>query len=428
MKKLISKVIPWIVFAIFGTSIGFGGFFHPSHNWDEIPYTYLASNNECSAKSHAAHYQYLAERIPALQNNISKLLESERGESSYRKRTLTDYKYFCSNLPFYTTKKAYIAFIRRLTSFTSDTLTSVRIASAVPALLWYTVLGLIVLFYLPGGALAKAPALLITGSIGRSLARLSTPDALSCLLVTLSAVAILITSKRVQDKPTTPASATFLSIFCSSALAGLSIGVRSNMFIVLIAFVCGIAPYIKRKLLLFFIGLTLISYEIILKSIPNLLSAYPNSYSHLTLLFFHSGGLFGPANPSSEIRQINILDVATNLSIYFPYISNIIKSSLKAAYFGIRELLFYISIVFLSTFSSARTSGRNIYIDFSVPQGLWIVSGFVGLGYITQVILFPLNGDRMIAPYISLIIASACLLGSRPSLKASLSMNLLKPQ
>ena len=200
------------------------------------------------------------------------------------------------------------------------------------------------------------------------------------------------------------------------------------MLIVVIASACGIAPYIKRKLVVAFVGSTFIACAIMLKLLSDLLSAYPDSYSHLTLLFFHSGGLFGPGNPLSDIKQINVLDVATNTSKYFPYTTNIINSSIKATLNGFIDLLFYISIIFLSTISSAYVDGRKAIINFLVPQSFWIISGFVGLGYITQVILFPLNGTRMIAPYISAIIISTCLLRSRPSFKVSLNLNLLKPQ
>lgn len=247
--------------------------FRPLHNWDEIPYTYLGSNNECSSKLHSAHYQYLEERIPALRNENSELLKSNK--PSYRNRVLINYKYFCSNLPFYATKKVYIAFLRWLTTFTGDTLTSVRIASAVPGLLWYVALGLIVLAWLPGGVLAKAPILLILGQIGRSLAGLTTPDALSCLLITVSLAVILITSKWEQAKLINPVSITSLAILCAGVLAGLSIGIRSNMFIVVIASACGISPYIKRKFVVAFAGSAFIAYAIILKLLPDLLSAYP---------------------------------------------------------------------------------------------------------------------------------------------------------
>lgn len=411
-NKVFFRGLPWIVFTFFGIAICLSGLVFPAHNWDEIPYTYLGSNNECNVKLHGEHYQYLEQRIPELRNENSKLLKSS--VLSFRKRTLTDHKYFCSILPFYTTKKIYIAFIRKVVEFTNDTLSAVRILSVLPGLLWYVVLGLVVLFRMPGGAFAKSLGLIILGQMGSILAVLSTPDPLSCLLIALSSIVILLSSEWECGKLIRPLVAHSLAIFISGVLAGFAIGIRSNMVIVVIVLTCAISPYVKRSLVASFVGSALFSYAIMFKTIPSLLAAYPDSYSHLTLLLFHSSGLFGFGNPLAEVKQVHILGVAANLKEYGPFIVNIVKSSLKTALMGFRELIFYISILFLTTASSSvRVGGTKGFVKFIVPNSFWIISCVVGFGYIVQVVLFPLNGTRMIAPYISVIIVSVCLLAAR---------------
>lgn len=420
-----SRAVSWVAFFLIGAIVCFGGFFRSYHNWDEIPYVYLASNDRCSADLHRAHYKYLEESVSSHQVEIAALRKSL--EPGYRRRAFVDYKYFCSNLPFYTTKRLYVFSLRWLGSLTGDALTAVRVASALPGLLWYIVLGVAVLLWLPGGVFAKVPSLLLLGKIGEVLARLSTPDALSCLMMAASALIILLAAKSDQARLTIPGLPPPLAIALSGILAGFSIAIRSNIAIVVIVFTCGIAPYIRRGMAVAFAGSAFLAYALISKSLSGLLAGYPDSYSHLTLLMFHSGGLFGPSgDPLADIRQIRVSEIVSNLAYYKPYVANIIKSSARSALSGGRQMLGCLMVIFLSTFSSCHVGRGRVFVGFLVPQSFWVVSSLVGLGYIAQVALFPLADIRMIAPYVSVIVAASCLLMARPSSKVSFNLSKVK--
>lgn len=400
-SKKMRNAISWIAFVLIGFQVCFGGFFRPYHNWDEIPYTYLASRDACESQLHSAHYEYLEKKIPALLKENRQLRSS--ADQSYRRRALLDHGYFCSNLPFYTTKKLYIYAVRWLTRVSGDALDAVRLASGLPGLIWYTVLGVTILLRMPGGALGRLIMLLLLGRIGTEIAKLSTPDALGCLMIAISTVVMLLGARHAQGKmykiwlPS-------LAAVTAGILGGLSIAARSNLAIVVIVFGCSILPFAKRNLVFTYLGIAFASFGIFSKLLSGLLAGYPDSYSHLTLLMFHSGGMFGPSgDPFADIRPVSISEVP------FANLLALFKSSAKAAVAGLKQILGYMLITFFSSYSFCRLNKNEATANFLVSNGFCLIAILATFGYLAQVSLFPLTDIRMIAPYITAAIAVLCI-------------------
>jgi len=400
-SKRLRNAISWIAFVLIGFQVCFSGFLLPYHNWDEIPYTYLASRDACESELHAAHYEYLEKRIPALLKENSQLRSS--ADQSYRRRALLDHGYFCSNLPFYTTKKLYIYTVRWLTTVSGDALDAVRLASVLPGLIWYIVLGVAILLRMPGGVLGRLIMFLLLGRIGTELARLSTPDALGCLMIAVSTVVMLLGARHAQDKMHSmwlPS----LAAVTAGILGGLSIAARSNLAIVVIIFGSSIVPFAKRSLAFTYLGIAFASFGITSRLLSGLLVGYPDSYSHLTLLMFHSGGMFGPSgDPLAEIRQVSISEVP------FGNLLAVFKSSAKSAVAGLMQILSYMLIPFFSSYSFFRLKKNEAAADFLVSNGFCLIAILATFGYLAQASLFPLTEIRMIAPYITAVIAVLCL-------------------
>jgi len=163
-KQVIPVVVSLVVLA--------NGFGSPQHNWDEVPYAYLAEHRECSAPQIKSFYTKLGSVVPV--DVFSMLIGTE---DTYEYRVYTDPNYFCQNLPFYSAKRLYIYLSRTIVALTGHALYSLRLLSAIPAAL---VSLLLVRLVTETSHIAWGGKVLLgwlVANIAIDLATLSTPDA-----------------------------------------------------------------------------------------------------------------------------------------------------------------------------------------------------------------------------------------------------------
>ena len=118
------------------------GLFRPVHNFDEIPYSYLANNISCESELYKTHLQTLRRGSKVVNNQHISILSKQ--DLSFRKRFLQDGNYFCSILPMYSSKSLYIVLLRTINEFTSNTLYSLRIVSALSASILFYIFSTII--------------------------------------------------------------------------------------------------------------------------------------------------------------------------------------------------------------------------------------------------------------------------------------------
>jgi hypothetical protein len=426
MRLFVARFLPRVIslgaFLVIGVHVFLSGFFYACHNWDEIPYVFLSTHDHCNRSLQLEHYRYLESRVPDFHVENNQLRFS--AEPSYRKRALLDYEYFCSNLPFYTVKKLYVALLRLPVLFGADSLLTVRQMSAWPGLLWYIILGIVVIRALPGGVVAKVASLLLLGKIGEVLACLSSPDALACFLIAAAVVSVLLVVRKTQGNGLSDLGFNRLVVL-SGVLAGLSALVRANLAVVVLVFACSLFLLVRRRVVFLFLGSACLSFLLLVRLLPDLLSGYPDSYSHLTLLMFHAGGLFGPSgDPAADIRSIDVTEVVGSLSQYKPNLSQIFRALASSVILGAQQMIACLAVIWLSAMSLSRSSSDRLTIHFFIPKNLWLISLLASFGYLFQVSVFPLAEARMIAPYITIVFAVYCLLPPRSPM--SIGIHLLR--
>ena len=153
-------------------------FKHPYYNWDMLPYMALAlkMDHTDSNDVHKITYSNAKANIPAVEYEFL-----TGGE--YRKRMAESPSDFYSQLPFYVVKPFYtwMVYIFYKTGF------SLPVSTVLPSILSYLMIGLLLFHWLKkylNLGFALPAALLIMYSVYMvSIARTSTPDALSSLLL-----------------------------------------------------------------------------------------------------------------------------------------------------------------------------------------------------------------------------------------------------
>ena len=185
IKKINSELILFLIHITLTIIVIFYSFSKPSHNFDEIPYTFLFANNECSEVNYLNHTNYMETNNSTIKDRNTQIRKSE--VNNFRKKYITDSKYFCSILPMYSSKKFYIILGRGLNLFLDDPLFSIRLISIISSSLWFFLLGLKFIINTPKkNIIIKLITLFALFKISISLAILSTPDALAILILTSS--------------------------------------------------------------------------------------------------------------------------------------------------------------------------------------------------------------------------------------------------
>ena len=150
----------------------------PDYNWDLLPYVAVSYQfaGDSPARAHERTYVLVRQTLPG---EYAQLTEG----NSYRSAVARDPAAFNQQLPGYRVKVAYPWMIEQLARFGLDPIR----ASVLISRLCYLAVGLVLLFWLlswTGPALAVAAAWVIMSlSFSVDLAQLSTPDALSTLVV-----------------------------------------------------------------------------------------------------------------------------------------------------------------------------------------------------------------------------------------------------
>ncbi|MGH7467548.1 MAG: hypothetical protein ACRENP_06130 [Longimicrobiales bacterium] len=151
----------------------------PDHNWDMLPYVAVAYQfaGESPAQAHARTFALVQQKLAASEHR--QLTEG----NDYRTAVARDPAAFNQQLPGYRVKVVYPWLIRQLTRFGLDPIR----ASVLISRLSYLAVGLVVLLWLfswtgPRWAVAVSWAIMSL-SFSIDLAQLSTPDAISTLVI-----------------------------------------------------------------------------------------------------------------------------------------------------------------------------------------------------------------------------------------------------
>lgn len=160
----------------------------PQYNWDLIPYTAatISFKEDDPKKLHEQTYRMIEESVP-----VQTFHDLTTSDNNYRETMYTDYISFNQQLPFYKIKPLYIYLINILN------LSGVGIVKATSVISILSYIGICALLYLFTNKLKTHSigiavlSLVVLSKPFYLIAKLSSPDALSAFIITLSLFLIL---------------------------------------------------------------------------------------------------------------------------------------------------------------------------------------------------------------------------------------------
>jgi len=405
-----TQVIPALV-SLVVLANGFGS---PLHNWDELPYAYLAAHRECYKSQITSFYAQLSSAVS--DDVFSMLIDAE---GTYEYRVYTDSNYFCQNLPFYSAKRLYIYLSRVIFSFTGNALNALRLLSAIPASLLSLIL---VRLVAKTSTIAWGGKVLLGWLVADSttnLATLSTPDALSTFLIVVGTLSFV--AQGGLDRPVTtsvlslPKSLCFLvpktmppiGWILGAVFSGLSISVRPNLAMAVLCLIATLVAThrLSTKHAVQATVVTVVTTTLVNHQLSGIVQGLPDSYSLLTFMMFLAGGLFGVSGPiDANIREIGWGEVLTSPLFYAPFFFNYFNAcvdSLASAFGQIFQLGFFIAVGTVRVRKILDGFRLKIYLTYATTYPFLVLS----LGYSLQQFLFPLTDMRLWSPYLYLILS-----------------------
>jgi hypothetical protein len=341
----------------------------PTFNWDMLGYIGVVNSYETDSivKAHSETYEAVSEVVPA--DKYKELLG--HGSSNYRNTIYKNAEAFSQVLPFYSSKKLYVLIVFLLTKIGANYV----YATIIPSVISYVALGYIIFgwirkyFLMPynlifAGALLFSPPLL-------QIAKLSTPDALSALIILLSFYIYIEKGK----------------YFISLLVLILSITVRPDNIIIcvlMIALTCYKYKFSKEKVIAF--G-SLAAIAICLFYIMGITSGNL-SYK---ALFVHSF----TDQPRDLIVSQYVLDLTFKEYVYI-YLKAFGKLSLHSAI----PISIFLASSYWVIWASLGYNNKFRYLTEIIVV--------VFICFIARYALFPNLFDRFYVPY--LVITAVCLL------------------
>jgi hypothetical protein len=392
----------------------------PFHNWDEIPYVFLTAHQHCNAAAKDDLYQMLQNQVPAIRDDLAEELAAD--EPDYGTRAYKDTSYFCSNLPFYSSKRFYIGFLRSLNRLIHDPLLTVRLSSIIPSLALFLMMAGVIVKQRPGGMPAGLVLLAVSLFLTDELARLSTPDALASFCSSAAFLILLQARQQLLEQARGRSSRTPILMLASAGLMAAAVSTRINLIILLLAggAILAAGPRSferpmdrqspedrgRTKLLIrtwtgLTMGLGIAGAGLITVLYHNLIKEWPDSYSFQTMWLFLLSIGFGPGLPAATIHDISW----TGMAGLWPQIwaqMDLIREQYVEALMGggaqITGLGLAVSTSALVHLQIRRD--RQLVVVLAISNWLrWTLLGF-SAAYLLQLLLFPNSDLRMVAPYI----------------------------
>ena len=400
-RKINLIVLFFLTFLVIFKSI-----FNPLHNFDEIPYSYLTTNVECTSERYISHIKYM--ELNNQINERNKKIMGSYGEN-FRKTYISDPKYFCSSLPMYSSKKLYIILARAINKIIDDPLISLRVIATATSSIWFFLIGFKILEYKKSDQnFFKIVPLLIIYKMAKSIGIISSPDALATLFFSISIIflnKINIKSSNSINNLNELSKLDIGFIFISSFLGFLAFYTRANLIIpIFFSFILlKIIGYNIKRIIIYY-GLIFIITLLLFNFIFNDILLYQqDSYSFISPLMSTFGGLYGLSGPLNVyFYNITFNDIFAEIDFYRPFLKNILLASLSAVF---PALLFYLKFTLGFTFlnfeyHSTKINFSKMFFDKNFNISLILVM----FSFIVQIILFPKFNLRLLSPFISMFL------------------------
>ena len=388
------------------------GIFRPVHNFDEIPYSYLANNNSCESELYKTHLQALRRDSQVVNKQHISILSKQ--DLSFRKRFLEDSNYFCSIVPMYSSKSLYIVLLRTINEFTSNTLYSLRIVSALSASILFYIFSTIIFNFTPTKNLYYyLISIIFIGHSSIYLSRYSTPDAFATLM---TALGVYFLSRSLSEKTNNKSTMQNIDFrwYFGLAFSLLAIYARNNLIICFIGlgFILKLL-YRKSMKLESYLPIILVLY--CLKGIifKDILTNAPDSYSLITVLMSAYGGLYGLSGPIElNVYNLTFTDLIVNFNQYYPNLFLVAKISIQSffpASAAIATSLLPFAPLITKTSSDQISKKFNFSsYYFQIDKAIVKVILLLILTFLFQALVFPKYNLRLVLPYTSLVIS--CLI------------------
>jgi hypothetical protein len=422
-----STVVLWLVTIAMAIQVGLNGWTQPFHNWDEIPYVFLTAHHHCNAAAKDDLYQTLQERVPAIRDDLAAELNAD--DPDYGSRAYKDTAYFCSNLPFYSSKRFYIGCLRLLNRLLHDPLLTVRLSSILPSLALFLLMAAVIVRQLPGGLPAAIVLLAVCLILTDQLARLSTPDALASLCSSAAVLLLLQGRQRLLRQVSHRSNRTPLLLLASAALMAAAISTRINLTILLLAggviLVAGPRSssrpqqvhspgeglQVKHRMRIWTaltMSLGIAGAGMITVLYHNLVKEWPDSYSFQTMWLFLLSIGFGPGLPAATIHDISWTEMAAQWPQIWNQMDLIRDQYGEALMDGIAQITGFTLAVTTSALVQLQIRrDRQLLVVLAISSWLrWAILGFVA-AYLLQLLVFPNSDLHMVAPYVLAMILAA---------------------
>jgi len=422
-----STVVMWMVTIAMAIQVWMNGWTQPLHNWDEIPYVFLTAHQHCNAAAKDDLYQTLQERVPAIRDDLAAELSAD--EPDYGSRAYKDTAYFCSNLPFYSSKRFYIGGLRCLNRLIHDPLLTVRLGSILPSLALFLLMAGVIVRQLPGGMPAGLVSLAMSLILTDELARLSTPDALASFCSSASFLLLLQGRQQVLHGANERSERTAIRLLASATLMAAAISTRVNLLILLLAgaviLVAGprssgrpqerhppeIGVPFRHRFRIWTavtMGLGIAGAGLIAVLYHDLVKGWPDSYSFQTMWLFLLSIGFGPGLPAATIHDISWTEMAGRWPQIWDQVDPIREQYGEALMNGGAQITgFTLALITSAMVHLQIRRDRQLMVVLAISDWLgWGILGF-SAAYLLQLLVFPNSDLRMVAPYVFAMILVA---------------------
>ena len=401
------RKINLIVLLILTFLVIFKSIYNPLHNFDEIPYSYLTSNVECTSERYIAHIKNMELNNQLINVRNKKIMESD-GEN-FRKTYISDPKYFCSSLPMYSSKKLYIILARAINKLIDNPLISLRVIGTTSSSIWFFLIGFKIVEYKKSNQnFLKIIPLLIIYKLAKSIGIISTPDALATLffsisIIFLKKVDLKFTNSNKNLNEYNKSDITFICL--SSFLGFLAFFTRANLIIpIFFSFILlKIIGYNIKKFIIYYCLIFMSSFFLFNLTFNDILINQIDSYSFIAPLMSTYGGLYGLSGPLNVYPyNVTFYDLVIEIDFYRPYINNILLSSFNAIF---PASLFYLKYILGFTFINFEYHSRKInFSKMFFDKNFNILLILVMVSFIGQIILFPKFNLRLLSPFLSMFL------------------------